>query len=221
MKNLLGAAALVVLAPVTADAAADDLQQWSTISVQGKLADGVIGAAEVVARFTDDVGRLGQLEMRAAVGHPVSKAITLYVGYVHTVTYAKVGRDGMEEGVFQQLNWNMGRVLGGALSSRTRFEQRFQRGVSDVALRVRSQVKLSVPLKDKGPNFVVSVEPFVSLNSTDAVRSGLDQVRSFAGVGFRVSKRAEIDVGYLNQYLNRPSGDRSNHAISVSLGFKL
>jgi Protein of unknown function (DUF2490) len=67
----------------------------------------------------------------------------------------------------------------------------------------------------------VSVEPFYSFNRTTAVRPGIDQVRSFAGLSFHVSKKADVDVGYLNQYINRATGDRSNHAISASLSFKL
>ena len=220
MKYLIGAAIALAAAPVTAQAAIDDLQQWSTVSVQGKLADKVNGTAEIVGRFTDDIGRLGQLEMRALIGTPISKKVTVSVGFVHVITYAKTGRDTLEETPFAQLNWNMGKLFGGALSSRTRLEDRFQRGASGMALRARSQVKWSMPLKDKGPNLVLSVEPFYSFNRTSAVRPGIDQVRTFAGVNFKLSKHAEMDVGYLNQYLNRATGDRSNHTLSVSLAYK-
>jgi hypothetical protein len=210
----------IALMPATAQAATDDLQLWSTLSVQGKLGDGVLGFGEVVGRLTDDIGRVGQLEIRTAVGTPLSKKVTVWVGFVHVITYAKTGRDGLEETPFAQLNWNMGKLLGGALSSRTRLEDRFARGASNMALRARSQVKWSKPLKAKGPNAVVWIEPFYSFNRTSAVRPGIDQVRTFVGVNFKLSKHAEMDVGYLNQYLNRATGDRSNHSISASLGYK-
>jgi hypothetical protein len=213
-------AAALALLPAASQAATDDLQQWSTLSVQGKLGENILVSGEVVGRFTDDIGRLGQLEIRTAVGTPLSKKVTVWVGFVHVITYAKTGRDGLEETPFAQLNWNMGKFLGGSLSSRTRLEDRFARGASNMALRARSQVKWSKPLKAKGPNAVVWIEPFYSFNRTSAVRPGIDQVRTFAGVNFKLSKHAELDVGYLNQYLNRATGDRSNHALSASLGFK-
>jgi Protein of unknown function (DUF2490) len=220
MKYLLCAAAMLSITPFAAQAATDDLQQWSGLSVQAKLADKVNGTAEIVGRFTDDIGRLGQMEIRGLIGTPVSKKVTVSVGFVHVITYAKTGRDTLEETPFAQVNWNMGKLLGGSLSSRTRLGDRFQRGASNMALRARSQVKWSKPLKANGPNAVLSIEPFYSFNRTSSVRPGIDQVRTFAGVNFKLSKHAEMDVGYLNQYLNRATGDRSNHAISVSLAFK-
>jgi hypothetical protein len=220
MKYLIGVAMLVALTPFAAQAATEDLQQWSTLSVQGKLADKVIGTAEIVGRLTDDISRLGQMEMRGIIGTPVSKKVTISVGFVHVITYNRTGRDGIEETPFAQVNWNMGKFFGGSLSSRTRLEDRFARGASNMALRARSQVKWSKPLKANGPNAVIWVEPFYSFNRTSAVRPGIDQVRTFAGVNFKLSKHADMDVGYLNQYQNRATGDRSNHAIAVSLGFK-
>ena len=222
MKSIIFAAAIALapVLPTAANAATEDVQSWTTLSLSGKLTDGLMGSAEVVGRFTNNVGRLGQVEARTQIGHPVSKNVTLWLGYVHVVTYAKTGRDGIEDQAVQQISWNMGKLFGGSLSSRTRLEQRFQRGVTDVAVRFREQVKLSIPLKKKGLSAVVWVEPFVSLNRTSAVRPGIDQVRSFAGLGFKLSKHADIEAGYLNQYLNRANGDFSNHTLSVSLGYK-
>lgn len=217
---MIGVAVLLATAPAVAQAATDDVQQWSTASVQAKLSDKLIGTAEVVGRFTDDVSRLGQLEIRAVLGTPISKKVTVSVGFVHVITYAKTGRDGIEETPLAQLNWNMGKIFGGALSSRTRLEDRFARGASNMALRARSQVKWSKPLRAHGPSAVLWVEPFYSFNRTSAVRPGIDQFRTFAGLNFKLSKHADIDIGYLNQYLNRATGDRSNHAVAISLGFK-
>ena len=216
----LGAALVIASVPTIADAATQDTQGWGSVTVSGKVADGVLASGELIGRMTDDAGRLGQIELRAHVGHAISKSVTVWIGYVHVVNYAKTGRDGIEEQFMQQLNWNIGKVLGASLSSRTRLEQRFQRGVDDTAWRFREQVKLAVPLARFGPNAVIWVETFVSLNRTSAVRPGIDQVRSFAGLGFKLSKHADLEAGYLNQYLNRPNGDFSNHALSLSLGYK-
>lgn len=214
-------AACCALVATPATAAIDDFNQWTTVSVSGPLGSGgVLGSAEVVGRFVDDANRLGQVEARVQIGHRFSKSVTLWAGYVHVVTYAETARNGIEEQAVQQLSWNMGRFLGGTLSSRTRFEQRFQRGASKIAFRVREQVRLSVPLHDQGPNAIFWVEPFVSLNDTALVRSGIDQVRAFAGIDVPLFKRANLEAGYLNQYLNRASGNRSNHTLSVTMGYR-
>ena len=43
-------------------------------------------------------------------------------------------------------------------------------------------------------------------------------MRNFAGVGFSVAPKARFEVGYMNQYLNRPGpNDRMNHIASTNL----
>jgi hypothetical protein len=185
------------------------------------VADGVLASGELIGRLTDEAGRLGQFEIRAHLGHAFGGNITVWIGYVHVVNYARTGRDAIEEQFMQQLNWNMGKVFGGTLSSRSRLEQRLQRGVADTAWRFREQVRWSAPLAKAGPSAIVWVEPFVSLDSTSAVRPGIDQLRSFVGLSFKLSKHADLEGGYLNQYLNRPNGDFSNHALSLSLAYRL
>jgi len=64
---------------------------------------------------------------------------------------------------------------------------------------------------------IVWVEPFFALNQTSSVRSGFDQLRSFAGISVPLSKRVEIEAGYLNQFLPRASGDIHNDAVPVTL----
>lgn len=215
-----GAALATASLPSTAAAATQDTQGWGNVTVSGKVFDDFLASGELIGRMTDDAGRLGQFELRAHVGHAISTSATVWIGYVHVVNYSANGRDGIEDQFMQQVNWNMGKVLGASLSSRSRLEQRFQHGVDNTAWRFREQAKLSVPLAKSGPNAVVWVETFVSLNRTSTVRSGIDQVRSFVGLGFKLSKYADLEAGYLNQYLNRPNGDFSNHALSMSLNYR-
>ena len=81
---------------------------------------------------------------------------------------------------------------------------------------MREQVKASVPLGHHVAG-IVWVEPFFALNQTSSVRSGFDQLRSFAGISVPLSKRVEIEAGYLNQFLPRASGDIHNDTVPVTL----
>ena len=64
------------------------------------------------------------------------------------------------------------------------------------------------------------LEPFVWLSDTRTSRSGIDQFRSFAGITVPVANGVEIETGYLNQYLNSATGDRSNHAVVLNVGYR-
>lgn len=214
----LGLYATVILSSAApACAATKDSQLWTSIVVSGRISETVLVSGDVVSRYADDVGRLGQLVLRGQIGTPLSKTVTAWVGYAHAITYARSGPKAIEERSFEQVNWALGTIGTARLSSRTRLEQRFLHGIDAPAWRLREQLRLVVPLRVRGPSAIAWVEPMVSLNATTGVRSGIDQVRGFAGVGFPLDKHFDVEAGYLHQYVNRAAGDRSNHALSVSL----
>ncbi len=61
----------------------------------------------------------------------------------------------------------------------------------------------------------------MSLNRTSAVRAGFDQVGSFAGLGIRLSKHADLEAGYFNEYVGQATGDPSNHSLSLLLVYRI
>lgn len=209
------AAFMMIAAPT--HAATKDHQLWMSLVATGRISKTVLVSADVVSRYADDAGRLGQLVLRGQIGTPLSRTVTAWVGYARAITYAKSGSNAIEERSFEQVNLALGTIGTARLSSRTRLEQRFQHGVGDTAWRLRQQVRLVVPLRPRGPSAIAWVEPMVSLNTTDGVRSGFDQVRGFAGIGVPLDKQFDVEAGYLHQYVNRAAGDRSNHVLSLSL----
>lgn len=220
MRSIIIAAALATASADRAAAATSDTQIWTIASASGRLAEGVLGSVELTGRYVDDASRLGQLETRLQLGTPVARSVTLWAGYVHVSNF-NLGRSAtLEDQAVEQLNWTIGKVGRATLSSRTRLEQRFQKGVDGVAWRTREQLRLAVPLGRRAPTALLWVEPFVSLNRTSAVRPGIDQVRTFAGVAIPVAKTADVEIGYLNQYLNRAAGDRSNNTLSVAVALR-
>ena len=65
---------------------------------------------------------------------------------------------------------------------------------------------------------VAFTEGFFNLNSTQwGARDGVDQWRTFVGVGLPVAKRMRLEPGYLNQRVFRRGEDRTNHVLSATL----
>jgi hypothetical protein len=211
--------------PATAHAQEEDLQQWTLLAAQGEVAERVVVYTEVQPRFTDDVGRLGQLLIRPAIGYRINGDFTALFGYAYVRTDPLVGRATDEHRFFQQLNSTLYRGSGGfTITGRSRLEQRTVVGAEDTGWRFRQVVRVQAPVKDiRGGELQVIAwtEPFYNLDSTDwGQRRGFDQVRTFIGVGVPITKGLTAEPGYLNQTVFRPGEDRVNHVASLTLFYR-
>lgn len=220
MRTALPFAIAVAGALFAAPACADPVQPWPTVYVTAPLAGKWLGSVEIVGRVSDDTTRPSQLESRFQLGRALDKHVTLWAGYVHVVSYNSGRRDGIEDQAVEQLNWNPGRIGPFKFGTRTRLEQRFITGNDDTAWRLRVQARLALPIAHGPLSAVLWSEPFVALNHTAATARTFEQLRSFAGVSVRLSKRTELEVGYLNQRLYRASGNIVNHAIPLVLNVR-
>ncbi|WP_324697859.1 DUF2490 domain-containing protein [Novosphingobium aerophilum] len=202
----------------------EDEQVWVNLTAMGPISGDVVYFAELQPRMGDGASRLDQLLLRGAVGLKLSPSVTLYQGYAHVVVPVDGGRDVNEERSFQQLNWFMGRPLGGELTSRTRLEQRWRSDGSDTGWRLREMLRYEKPLQpgSNAVNALVYAEGFLALNDTDwGARGGFDQLRSFVGVELGVKEATTVELGYLNQVIDQSRGrTRVNHVASVSLFFR-
>ena len=203
-----------------APACADPVQPWPTVSVNASLGGKWRGAVEIVGRISDDSTRPSQVEARFQIGRTLGEHVTLWAGYVHVVSYNDGRRAGIEDQAVEQLGWNPGRIGPFDLATRTRIEQRFIVGNDRTAWRLRAQLRAALPIGRSRVSAVLWAEPFVALNRTAATGRTFEQLRAFAGVSVRVSKHADIELGYLNQRLYRPSGNVVNHAIPLVLSMR-
>ncbi|WP_448663289.1 DUF2490 domain-containing protein [Sphingomonas sp. CJ20] len=225
LRRALLAAALSPLCAAGAHAQTQqDEQVWVNLTAMGGLRGDVVYFAEVQPRTGDGVSRLDQMLLRGAIGVKLSPRVTLYQGYAHVVSPVDGARDIHEDRSFQQLNWNIGKALGGELSSRTRLEQRWRSNGSGTGWRLREMLRYETPLKPgtNGPSALVYSEAFVALNDTDwGARAGFDQVRNFAGLEIPVGGASTIEAGYLNQWIDQPGRrSRMNHVASLTLFFR-
>lgn len=204
-------------APLRAE---EKLQPWPSLLVVAPVGSGWQVSGEVIRREGRTSAFNPQHEYRAQLGHPIADGLVAWAGYVRFDTYPAHIVPAHEDQVIEQLNWAgiaIGRVR---LSSRTRLEQRFVHGVHQTAWRIREQLRLTTPLMPRA-NAVTWAEPFVSLNRTPASPRRLDQFRAFAGISVSLSRRLDMEFGYLHQILHRPAGTFVNHALPVSFALRL
>ena len=205
----------------------EDAGLWTSISGSGsleeftRLGDRWLWSIDGHARFQDATDGFVQSLLRPAVGVRLSENASAWLGYAWIRTNRRSGSEFDEHRIWQQFSWRIP-ASGVRLASRTRLEQRLVRAGDTLAHRVRERIRLDLPLAFlPGLDFVLHDELFLGLNEVNRrQKSGFDQNRFFAGVGFDLTRGSGLraEVGYLNQYIQPESGrDQLNHILSVNL----
>jgi len=221
-------AAAAPVAGVRADPI-EDLQNWSAIFATGGL-PGVHAKArywlEGQGRFGEEISRFNQGILRPGLGWALSERVTLWAGYAWIPTDPPGSNNGTSEHrLWQQVQWTTPLPLGEfTLVSRTRLEQRFFEQADDTGWRLRQFTKVTHPLALEGRLYAsIWDEVFLALDDTDwGAHAGLDQNRSFGGLGLRLARGVALEAGYLNQYVfRRTRDDANNHILAFNLYLNL
>lgn len=215
-----------------AEKTVEDFQTWGNITAIGNfksdhpILKNIKYWVEGQGRFGDNSSRFSQSIVRPGIGYDLNEKTSVWVGYAWVPTSRPFAARSPfnEHRIWQQLLWS-DKYSFGKIMSRTRFEQRFFDipGSSDVAYRYRQLFKISFPMVFISPDvsFILANEIFVNFNNTDSgIRNGFDQNRAFAGIGYQFSKIATGEIGYMNQYVNKPDSprpDQMQHILSVNL----
>lgn len=212
----LSLAGLALASAGAAHATDEDTQAWSVVNATASLSDKMVLAFDGQTRFSDDASRLGQLIIRPSVGVRLDATTTASLGYAYVRSTPKGRPTTHEHRIWQQMAYRLaGDGKGMTLTGRTRLEQRSVETRDGVGWRVRQQVRLTAPIKDKVRG-VAWTEPFIGLNQTSwGQRDGLHLWRSFAGVSVPVSKTVTLEPGYLHQRAFRSGPDAVTHAAAV------
>ncbi|MEO6421929.1 MAG: DUF2490 domain-containing protein [Candidatus Nitrotoga sp.] len=230
MSRALTISGLLLSGPVIATNDINDFQTWGTATAVGSL-ENVNPAlkkfkywAEFQGRFGDDTSRFSQAIIRPGVGYEINNTTSVWAGYALIPTAEPFSKTTFNERRFwQQLLWN-NKFSFGSLTSRSRLEERLApRLGDDTSLRFRQMFKISVPLTAAPAySIVASEEYFLNLNNNDwGPRKGFDQNRAFIGIGYNFNKEIKSEIGYMNQYINRPltSVNRNDHILSINFYF--
>lgn len=185
-----------------------DSQLWLNFSAQGDLGGGMIWAADVQPRLSNDLSRPSVLLSRVAIGHEVTERITIYQGFVYQELFDGQGRN--ERRSYQQADLDVASGRWGALKGRIRFEQRWFSNGSDMGLRFREQLRYEKPLSDRKKPLVgvLTGEVFVNMRTTNyGARRGFESTRLFGGVRIPLGEQS-LETGYQAQITAPPGGDR-------------
>ncbi|MFM5894611.1 MAG: DUF2490 domain-containing protein [Novosphingobium sp.] len=218
MRHTIRLLALAATLSIAAPAAASDTQYWQTLNVGVALPDNFKVSNETVLRSSDAKG-FYEIENNFMLGKKVSKVVTLWLGYTFDPQYNHGTFRFHEHRFRQQVNFeNFVEVGKVKFSGRLRMEERWREGQTGTAWRLRPQIKATVPLKGK-VTLSVSNEDFIDLNNTSfQTVDGLERMRNAVYVTVPVSKKINIDFGYLNQHGFVPNGkDTSDNVLTAGL----
>lgn len=213
-----GLAVMALAVSPPAPVSAQD-QVWSSVTASGPVSPDSRWLVwfDGHARFRESGETLDTAILRPGVGYRVNSRLDVWVGYAN-ITSRRPGPDTEEQRLWQQATYPIARIAGGALTGRTRLEQRFREGGDDTGFRLRQFVRWSRPLGDSPFSAVVSNEAFVALNDTDwGQRGGFDQNRAFVGVAWAATPKFRVEAGYLNQHIDGgPAPDTGNDNVSLA-----
>ena len=226
---LWAAFGLIFSNPAAADRTVEDFEVWGNITALGNF--GALNPnnpdlkkfrwwMEGQGRFGNDASQFTQSLIRPGLGYAITDKIVVWAGYAWAPTAEplSIAHPYNEHRLWEQVTW-ADNFSFGRLSTRSRFEQRFFdhnapiAGNDDVNHRFRQLVKLAVPMPSIDPNlsFIVQSELFINMtnaNNPAFISQGYDQNRAFVGLGYKVNQYATVELGYMNQFINRPHSVR-------------
>ena len=162
------------------------------------------------SRFDGNWDHWYQGMVRTAVGYSLSDRATIWAGYTWLPTQ-NIGKDYIS----QQDLWPAFRYVLptdiGTFTFRTMWETNFLRG-DQLRERPRQMIKFMHPLEfEPRLSLIAWDEAFYRVNSTEwGGKSGFDQNRAFAGLGWSFNKNVRAELGYMNQYV-----DNANHSAAT------
>ena len=197
---------LVVLVPFAATSQDNNLGNWLIYIGNEKLNTEWSLHNEIQYRNYNAIGDLEQLLLRTGVGKNLTEGnnnLLLGYGFIRSENY--IDEDDKivinEHRIFQQFitRQKIGKV---GVQHRYRFEQRFVQ--EDFKLRFRYFLGLTYPLSEQ---FYLSNYNEIFLNT---VQNAFDRHRLYGGLGYKISDKIKVEMGYMNQFLAALNRDQIN-----------
>jgi hypothetical protein len=154
------------------------------------------------------------------------------LGYAYIATNGRAA-DGTEtfrpeSRIWEQLIINTKIGKASMLQHRFRLEQRFLGNTTNktdhyFSQRLRYFARAVVPFKKnaaftKGAFLGLQNEVFANVQNNHKVNKHFfDQNRAYVAVGYRLHKKADIEIGYLNQFVQQVSSSYFNHIIQAAI----
>ena len=175
------------------------------------------------ARRTDFLDRWSTQIIRPGITYYLNDHVRLTAGYAYARSFPAAGLHTIrpENRLWQQVLWTSRRKR---LQTQQwiRLEERFNHKIANDALqdgynfnfRFRYLLNLMVPLNH---DFIEAKTLFLAFNDEIHINAGkqitynlFDQNRFFVGLGYQFTKGLNMQVGYMNQFQQLPSGNHFN-----------
>ncbi|MGH8563360.1 MAG: DUF2490 domain-containing protein [Gammaproteobacteria bacterium] len=178
-------------------------------------------------RSGDDLEEVQNVLLRPGVTYFHDEQNNFTLGYAWVATLNNPGDNLVEHRIWQQYvhtqSWQRA-----ALTHRFRFEQRFVEPASGgdrlFSQRARYMFRSVIPLKTHDPSFksgpflALQNEIFLNVQHKENVNGKLfDQNRAFLGAGYRLSPEYDLEVAYINQYVDGRARNTMNHIVQLGL----
>jgi hypothetical protein len=212
LKATLVTLSLFTVNAVQASELVEDSGAWMQVVGEGslKIIDPSLEKGrlwlEGQTRFNNDWDHWYQGMVRTALGYSLSDRATIWAGYTWLPTQNINKPYLSQQDVWPAFRYVLPTDIG-TFTFRTMWETNFGTG-NQVRERPRQMIRFMHPF-DFEPrlSFVAWDEAFYRINTTDwGGKTGFDQNRAFAGVGWSFNKNVRTELGYMNQYL-----DDANH----------
>ena len=235
MKNYLLALCLAVAglsAVQAADQHADNYNLWANYVGDHPLFGGPWGLHLEIQNRREDWGdEWQQLLIRPGINYTLSPTLSVSAGYGYVKTYPygelPVPHEFDEHRIWEQVVYKMN-VLGLEWQHRLRLEQRWIEEQSKITYntvnwrgenRVRYMLRTSIPItEDKKTYIAIWDEVFLSFGG-NILKNNFDQNRAFLGIGRKLTPSTRLEVGFMEQTVQRRGGDKweANHTASIWL----
>lgn len=210
--------------------ASEDMGIWVSNTYQTDFGGSkYLAFLELAPRTKNDTGDFSQIIVRPLFGYKLTKELSLWLGYTWQGEYTKSHEDKFDNAtndLVEQLQWVHDVTSNFNFQYRARVEQRFFAD-ADVAYRFRQRFRFQYSIPDTKAYLIAFDELFIYFNDLNysprehSVQQGINQNRSYAGVGYKITPHINVDTGYQLQYVNNyGTPDLFNHVWLTNINVK-
>jgi len=229
MKKFILASLLLIVALNGAAQTQIQNSGWLTLINNTKFNEKWGVALDLQVRSADNWSYVRNILIRPGITYYFNGSTNATAGYLYAPTRTQTPTGDftlLEQRIWEQLAYSH-KIKSSFATHRVRLEQRFieTNGGGDIfAQRFRYFFRLIKPLQDyketfdKGIFVALQNELFFNIQSKDQLNKSLfDQNRFYIAAGYRVSKKLDIEAGYLNQYINGATTNTSNRVAQFAI----
>lgn len=205
----------------SASALTTDGVLWGQFFWQGPKEWKVRPYFELQERMGASFSQIEHLLFRPAVVIAPTPEMSFWLGYAWTPSFrVNTSTFTSEQRLWQQFTYTFTLTDRIALTTRTRFEERFVPGAAGLGLRARELLRLHLAFDDsKVWQFVAWDELFWQLNTiSPTITAGYNQNRVLVGAYLRAFENFHIELGYLNVLAYQPDVSDLKWSHGVLLG---